>query len=94
MKRAVHEDFKRVPEVKFNTCDEPNYAYEVLVHEAGHILGINPGGGYAGGTGVQSHVTTTESVMNYDHIVGYAEPDCAPYPRDILAITALYQITD
>ena len=38
MKRAVKEDFKRVPEVKFNTCDEPNYAYEVLVHEAGHVL--------------------------------------------------------
>ena len=38
-----------------------------------------------------SHATSTESVMNYDHITGVQEPDCSPHPLDVMAIFALYQ---
>ena len=38
-----------------------------------------------------AHPGITDSVMNYRRDdIGY-EPDCAPYPLDILAIRALYQ---
>ena len=37
-------------------------------------------------TYVISHPTILDSVMNYE-----VEPDCSPYPFDIVAIYALYQ---
>ena len=38
-----------------------------------------------------AHPGITDSVMSYDRLTGVSEPDCAPYPLDILAIRALYQ---
>ena len=51
-----------------------------------------------------AHPGITDSVMNYDEVAreiypenspeyhrAYNEPDCSPYPLDILAIRALYQ---
>ena len=40
-----------------------------------------------------AHSSTPNSVMNHNDEVRLAEnePDCAPYPLDILAIYALYQ---
>jgi hypothetical protein len=40
-----------------------------------------------------SHPTTPGSVMNYDQNISKTiqEPDCAPHPLDVLAITALNQ---
>ena len=32
--------------------------------------------------------------MNYDDRVSSSEPDCAPYPFDVVAMTALYQTRD
>ena len=38
-----------------------------------------------------SHPSTIDSVMNYDRMTGVNEPDCSPYPLDVMAIDALYQ---
>ena len=38
-----------------------------------------------------SHPSTPDSVMNYDWRAGVNEPDCSPYPLDVMAIYALYQ---
>ena len=38
-----------------------------------------------------AHPGSADSVMSYDHVTGVSEPDCSPYPLDILAIRALYQ---
>ena len=45
-----------------------------------------------------SHPTIPDSVLNYDNEIavkfsrpGFREPDCSPYPFDIMAIQALYQ---
>ena len=68
--------------VRFNTCrsigprNTPS-AYESVLHEAGHALGIRDHD--------KSHM---DSVMNYN----FQEPDCSPHPLDILAIYALYQV--
>ncbi len=92
--------------VRFNTCigapwhDFTNY--ELMVHEAGHALGlasrlswINPWEFYA-----RDHSTIQDSVMNYDELIPdnkltdgtyRDEMDCAPHPFDIMAIYALYQ---
>ena len=74
----------------FNTC--------LMVHEAGHALGLS------GFTWLEfwryqtAHPTIPDSVMNYDSKVsraivpqGFGEPDCSPHPFDIMAIEALYQ---
>ena len=68
----------------FNACPEPdshfNYPYGLLVHEAGHALGVD-----------HPDVNQfTDSIMNYIR----NEPDCSPHPFDILAIYALYQTVD
>ena len=38
-----------------------------------------------------AHPGSADSVMSYDRLTGVSEPDCAPYPLDIMAIRALYQ---
>ena len=84
--------------VVFNTCGtgdaEFNKAYETLVHEAGHALGVHGGQNLTGKDQEAGHPIIADSVMNYDKVVGVVEddePDCSPHPFDILAIYALYQ---
>ena len=91
---------------RFNTCDSNvSLAYEAVVHEGGHALGIR-GGRIPDHTWVESvagHSTVADSIMNYDarelrdqrfttesHILR-SEPDCTPHPLDILAVYALYE---
>ncbi len=81
----------------------PLGAYEVLVHEAGHLLGIRDARSAAlgwDGDIVLHHPSIYESVMSYEREAlrtGVADskfpddPDCAPHPLDVLAIYALYQ---
>ena len=67
------------------------YPYALMVHEAGHALGLsqfsftNPIGQRI------AHPSVTGSVVNYDDKTGYEEYDCAPHPLDVMAIRALYQ---
>ena len=77
-------------DVRFNKCPMINpTAYETLVHEAGHALGIwATGSGYASHPFLyQSHPTARDTVMTTD---GY-DRGCSPHPFDIMAIYALYQ---
>ena len=75
------------PFARFNTCfnddfDDYGSAYTSFLHEVGHLIGIS------------KHPEFPESVMNYDHATGVSdllEPDCSPYPIDIMAVYALYQ---
>ena len=74
--------------------------YTLMAHEVGHALGLSNSAasldyltltraaGY-----VISHPTIHDSVLNNDSRVrrDLAEPDCAPYPVDVMAIYALYQ---
>ena len=44
-----------------------------------------------------SYPRTPDSVMNYDSKTGVldlSEPDCSPYPLDVMAIYALYQAAE
>ena len=91
-RKPFETDALRVPasDARFNKCgnssDNANSAYRSFLHEVGHALGIgHPLGGpqKAGQMGGQ----ITDSVMNYV----FDEPDCAPYPFDLMAIYALYQ---
>ena len=78
-------------------------AYEVLVHEAGHALGIRDATSITSGWDDRSlwqHPSIYESLMSYEGIVlrtGLAasrlpnDPDCSPHPLDILAVYAMYQ---
>ncbi len=65
-------------------------AFQSMVHEVGHILGIRgatDGNGYTNG-----HPSIADSAVNYDwKVVPDVEPDCAPHPFDIMALFALYQ---
>ena len=86
------------PNLVFPDACKPSPAYETLVHEAGHALGI--GGGEGETLAVRGHPFIPYSIMNYDHLVYVnvdtnpvksSEVDCAPYPFDIMAIFSLYQ---
>ena len=86
--------------VEFNTCirngaASPNFHYETAVHEAGHALGLsNVNYPILGPPADEaSHPTIPDAVMNYDSKVAsnFREPDCSPYPFDVMAIYALYQ---
>ena len=98
--------YPRIPsQINVNVCypdhyidyANPNfgyYAYRTALHEAGHALGLSDfsviriaiGEGYE-----MSHPTVPDSVMNYNSDLGLSEPDCWPYPLDIMAVHALYQ---
>ena len=75
---------------------EGYFAYATALHEAGHALGlsnIDPDNIFAPQYRA-AHPTITDSVMNHDGEVGestFSEPDCSPYPFDLMAIYALYQ---
>ena len=89
----------------FNTCSTPRpVAYETMLHEGGHVLGIREGQVYDGWTEILTyHPSIADSVMNYESIqlavAGSSilrklpdEPDCSPHPFDIMVIYALYQV--
>ena len=91
----------------FNTCASPHLgAYEVLIHEGGHVLGIRDGSidDTVWTDAVIHHPTIGGSVMSYEDInvkkVGAGlrslpfDPDCSPHPFDIMTIYALYQTID
>ena len=87
----------------FNGCrpsflPDPDFRnYELMVHEAGHALGLSHilvGELRDEKSRYQvAHPGIADSVMNKDDMVfdGLEEPDCSPHPMDILAIYALYQ---
>ena len=81
-----------------DACLPHSPAYETLVHEAGHAIGI--GGGEGASQARRGHPFIPYSIMNYDNLVYVnvdtnpeksSEDDCAPYPFDIMAIFSLYQ---
>ncbi len=63
-------------------------AYGDFLHEAGHVLGIGGAGSGHPGEKTREH-EFFDSVMDYNP--DPAQPNCAPYPLDIMAICALYQ---
>ena len=76
-----------VGELPFNACrPEVVHEYGVLVHEAGHALGITHGRG--GMDQERHHSNLADSVMSYSVNPDYS---CSPHPLDIMAIYALYQ---
>ena len=70
-------------DVKLSTCPSsvPS-VYGVLVHEAGHALGLR-----SAVDGSEGHPRLIDSVMSG----GDYGAKCAPYPADVLAIRALYE---
>ncbi len=86
----------------FNSCGaRRSVAYETLVHEAGHALGIRGKvpprftiAAPASDPDVQIyfHPTVADSVMSYETALMLPDdPDCSPHPLDIMVIYALYQ---
>lgn len=89
-------------DIGFNTClpkpngpdpDEGFSNYRLMVHEAGHALGLS---NWDYNEPIATHVahpSIPDSVMNYDSRVSLIgkEPDCSPHPFDIMAIEALYR---
>ncbi len=96
---AKSSDKLEVPaaSASFNKClndsDNAYSAFQTMLHEIGHVLGI--GGATDGDKYTNGHPLITDSVVNYDWKVLpgslNGEPDCAPHPFDIMAIFALYQ---
>ena len=99
------DDQVDLEDVLFNDCAAPvPSAYETLLHEAGHVLGIRDGN--INNDWVMSvihHPTIPGSSMNYEGVNLRTpgallrlpgEPDCAPHPFDIMAMFALYQTID
>ena len=91
-------------DVRFNSCDAERLgAYEVVLHEGGHALGIRNARNLAQGweKNLVHHPSIYESVMSYESpyepkpgetsSVLPDDPDCSPHPLDVLAIYALYQ---
>ncbi len=79
-------------DVPFNRCSTSNnFAYQILVHEAGHALGIIDANDATDEDYIDDHPFTPDSrnsVMSYNIA---DELMCTPHPFDILAIYALYQ---
>ena len=61
-------------------------AYDALVHESGHALGINEGGDVSPQSQHAHHPMAHDSAMNIR-----GAKHCSPAPLDILAIYSLYQ---
>ena len=98
--------------VRFNQClgGGRSRNYELMVHEAGHALGLSGLDATVPWTifdDANAHPSITDSVMSYDSVAGEIypegsaarlkaslEPECSPYPLDILAIRALYQASN
>ena len=92
-------------DIPFKTCDSSvRGACEVLVHEAGHVLGIRDARSVVEGWDndiVDHRPWIYESVMSYEGIAlrttGVTDsnlpddPDCSPHPLDVLAVFALYR---
>lgn len=76
------DEYPNRSDVLFNTCQTiNNRAYQTLVHEAGHALGI---GSFSDGHPFDDDSPFTS--MSTEH-----QLRCSPHPLDILAIYALYQ---
>lgn len=86
-----------VPQSADNTASlEGYFAYATALHEAGHALGLSNIAPDLVSTQSYraAHPTIADAVMNHDGEVGetsFSEPDCSPYPFDLMAIYALYQ---
>ncbi len=90
-------------DVSFNTCQttsgETFGNYRIMVHEAGHALGLSDFSSLRFLSSSVAHPSIPDTVMNYDWVVrerlnfpdDWNEPDCSPHPIDIMAIRALYQ---
>ena len=72
-----------------NDTDFRNYT--LVVHEAGHTLRLADFSIVQPGSYSVSHASIPNAVMSYDSKAGVREPDCSPYPFDLMAIHALYQ---
>ena len=79
--------------MRFNKClgTSDNKAYGLLVHEAGHVLGVTRVDNAMDNSGdyIRSHpfkVASPLTAMSYQ-----LELRCSPHPFDIMAINALYQ---
>ena len=69
-------------DVKLSQCPAgTSDAYGILVHEAGHALGL------LSADGSDVHHRSSDSVMS----AGSYNEKCFPYPLDVLAIRALYE---
>ena len=73
-------------EILFNSCGSVDEKYGIVLHEAGHALGIT--GGVEGGV-VGAHPHIVGAVMWQDDTD--LSVRCSPTPFDIMAIYALYQ---
>ena len=71
-------------DISFNTCPAVSKfsVYGVLVHEAGHALGIRSRHG-----DYSTHPAFSDTVMTK----GITKVNCSPHPLDVLAMRALYQ---
>ena len=100
-------------DISFNTCQptplnaDPDYGFDnygLMVHEAGHALGLSSITLRLDQIAQPYHIahpTIPDTVMNYDPYVPrdwatwaplpLNEPDCSPHPFDVMAIEALYQ---
>ena len=87
------DDTADAGEIRFNSCESVVNEYGVVVHEAGHALGITggiDGSRFDDGQG-QFHprrTTIIDSVMSYGRNPSVS---CSPSPLDVMAIYALYQ---
>ena len=101
-------------DIIFNTCQprpaatDPDKGFEnyaLMVHEAGHALGLSDYSDQKAFDTAVAHPSIPDAVMNYDWVAAdhnYAkgsaewsrvddEPNCSPHPMDIMALHALYQ---
>ena len=91
------------PNSRFNKClnssDDYGSAFQAIIHEVGHVIGVS--GATDGNSYQRGHPSVADSVVNYDKTVlpsidpmdamDQREPDCSPYPFDVMAVFALYQ---
>ena len=89
LERSVFEnDSLTLPNhTRLNSCGGASTLYGTLLHEMGHALGVT--GGTTGSSRQRAHPQIPDSVVSSTDYFGY---DCFPYPFDVLAMYALYQI--